>query len=138
MHTCYIRVLTKLKTKKENALKYPLNVLKLLEEKETLSYHKLRFERSFNKMLIKNLDTSCDHCNGARYMMVRMSRFPLYLSLLLQERAIVRNGPFNGPLYSLVTKFIDSGIRWNTVFIPCTLKHLVYSEVITKMNVNKT
>ena len=71
----------KVENEDTNALMYPMELLNTLTAGSALPDHKLKLKKGFIVMLLRNLDPTAGHVNGARYVIENMTNNLLFLRL---------------------------------------------------------
>ena len=69
----------KVENEDTNALIYPTELLNTLTARSALPDHNLELKKGFIVMLLRNLDPTAGHVNGARYVIENMTHNLLFL-----------------------------------------------------------
>ena len=75
----------KVKSEETNALIYPTELLNTLTAGSALPDHKLKLKKAFIVILLRNLDPTAGHVNGARYVIEDMTNTLLFLRVTTES-----------------------------------------------------
>ena len=79
----------KVQNEDTNAVMYPTEMLNTLKARSALPDHKLKLKKGFIVMLLRNLDPTSGHVNGARYVFENITNNLLFRSEGREKASVV-------------------------------------------------